>query len=243
MHLTRMSYLLSVPTSRIRACPTASTWARGSIDVNGGRFVLTPVRWISQPQGYTMIGLEGVSNDRGSTFAGQIVGGAACTTFSVQLVYTSTALQAPRAPLLPRAQRFPEAGSQATGSRIEVPLQMQMGTFLVPVQINNALTLDFMIDSGASDVSIPADVVLTLMRTGTLRPTDFIGTQNYRLADGSIVPSATFRIRALKIGSREVPNVTGSVAPVNGALLLGQSFLSRFSSWSISNQQRTLILE
>jgi clan AA aspartic protease (TIGR02281 family) len=223
--------------------PNGEYWARGSFDVNGGRLVLTPVHWISQPPGYTMIGLEGVSNDGGSTFAGRIVGGAGCTTFSVQLVYTSAALQAPRAPLLPGPQRLREAASRPTGSRVEVPLQMQSGIFLVPVQINSALTLNFMIDSGASDVSIPADVVLTLMRTGTLQPTDFIGAQNYRLADGSTVPSATFRIRALKIGSREVHNVTGSVAPVNGALLLGQSFLSRFSSWSISNQERTLILE
>lgn len=37
-------------------------------------------------------------------------------------------------------------------------------------------------DSGAADVSIPADVVMTLMRTGTLRPGDFLGTQTYRLS-------------------------------------------------------------
>jgi hypothetical protein len=33
---------------------------------------------------------------------------------------------------------------------------------------NDAITLDFTIDSGAADVSIPADVVMTLMRTGTI---------------------------------------------------------------------------
>jgi hypothetical protein len=35
---------------------------------------------------------------------------------------------------------------------------------------------------------LPADVVLTLFRTGTLSKTDFIGSVTYTLADGSRVP-------------------------------------------------------
>jgi predicted aspartyl protease len=106
----------------------------------------------------------------------------------------------------------------------------------------SAVTLDFVVDSGASDVVIPADVVMTLVRTGTLKETDFIGEQTYTLADGSTVPSATFRIRSLTVGDRVVENVTGGIAPVQGALLLGQSFLSRFKSWSIDNDRQGLML-
>jgi hypothetical protein len=51
----------------------------------------------------------------------------------------------------------------------------------VPVLINNAITLNFVVDSGASDVSIPADVVMTLVRTGTLKEADFIGKKHTRL--------------------------------------------------------------
>ena len=121
--------------------------------------------------------------------------------------------------------------------------QVGGGALVVPVLINNAITLDFVIDSGASDVSIPADVVLTLMRTGSIQPTDFLGQQVYTLADGSQVPSQTFRIRLLKVGDRQIQNVTGSIAPVRGSLLLGQSFLTRFKSWSVDNQRRVLLLE
>jgi predicted aspartyl protease len=46
--------------------------------------------------------------------------------------------------------------------RTEVALSQSGGTFQVPVIINGALRLDFVIDSGASAVSIPADVVQTL---------------------------------------------------------------------------------
>jgi tetratricopeptide (TPR) repeat protein len=117
------------------------------------------------------------------------------------------------------------------GITTEVPLQKSGGTFVIPVSINGALTLNFIVDSGAADVSIPADVVLTLMRTGTLHGEDFLGSKTYQLADGSTVPSETFRIRTLKVGAREVEDVTGSVAKIEGNLLLGQSFLSRFRSW------------
>ena len=112
----------------------------------------------------------------------------------------------------------------------------------VPVSINGALTLNFMVDSGAADVSIPADVVMTLKRTGTIQEGDFLGEKTYQLADGSTMPSKTFRIRLLKVGDREIENVVGSVAGVNGSLLLGQSFLMRFSSWSIDNKRQVLVL-
>ena len=122
-------------------------------------------------------------------------------------------------------------------------MKKDRGTYVVPVLVNNAITLDFTVDSGASDVSIPVDVVLTLMRAGTIRNTDFIGDQTYTLADGSKVKSKTFRIRSLKVGDRVLENVTGSVASTKGSLLLGQSFLGRFKSWSIDNTKHVLLLE
>ena len=131
----------------------------------------------------------------------------------------------------------------ASASARSVPMVNVGGTYAVPVLINNAITLNFVVDSGASDVSIPADVVSTLVRTGTISNVDFIGTQVYRLADGSTTPSSTFRIRSLKVGDRIIENVTGSVASASGPLLLGQSFLRRFKSWSIDNTKHVLVLE
>jgi predicted aspartyl protease len=137
-------------------------------------------------------------------------------------------------------QISPSAAEQS-GS-ISVPLKYDGGTYTVPVLINNAITLDFTVDSGASDVSIPADVVMTLIRTGTINESDFIGKKSYTLADGSTVPSVNFRIRSLKVGNTTLENVVGSVAPPQGSLLLGQSFLSRFRSWSINNSKKVLDL-
>ena len=134
----------------------------------------------------------------------------------------------PAASLLPPSGDKPGRDlSDNTSLAIAVPLHKQRGTFVVPVLINNTITLAFVVDSGAADVTIPSDVVKTLMRTGTLNPTDFIGEQKYVLADGSIVPSRIFRIRSMKIGNRVVENVMGSEAPEKGFLLLGQSFFDR----------------
>jgi len=128
------------------------------------------------------------------------------------------------------------------GGNQTVSMLSEGGTFKVPVTINGRLTLDFVVDSGAADVSIPADVVLTLFRTGTLAESDFLGSQTYVTADGTKIPSQRFSIRSLKVGDKVLENVTGSIAPVAGGLLLGQSFLSRFNSWSIDNQRQALIL-
>jgi clan AA aspartic protease (TIGR02281 family) len=127
--------------------------------------------------------------------------------------------------------------------RAEVPLKKDRGTFVVPVQINGAITLNFTIDSGAADVTVPSDVFSTLRRTGTISDADITGEQTYVLADGSKKKSVTFTIRSLRIGDNVVENVRGSVAPAEGSLLLGQSFLEHFKSWSFDNTKHQLVLE
>jgi clan AA aspartic protease (TIGR02281 family) len=153
---------------------------------------------------------------------------------------TFTSLQAqPNAPGVSSTQ----GSSQRPSSRVEVRLKKEGGTFVVPVKINGAITLDFTVDSGAADVSVPADVFSTLMRTGTIQDTDIIGEQTYVLADGSEAKSTTFTIRSLKVGDTVVDNVRGNIASVKGSLLLGQTFLERFKSWSVDNTRHVLLLE
>lgn len=124
-----------------------------------------------------------------------------------------------------------------------VQMVQRNGVYVVPVLINNAITLDFVLDTGAADVSVPEDVVTTLMRTGTITKSDIIGARTYTLADGSTTSSATFRIRSLKLGDTVLENVTGSIADAKGTMLLGLSFLDRFKSVTIDNTKHTLALE
>jgi hypothetical protein len=123
-----------------------------------------------------------------------------------------------------------------------IPVHRVRGGYTVPVVVNDEITLNFVIDSGSDLVTIPADIVSELVRAGTLNDTDFIGQGTYQLADGSKSTQKIFRIRSLKVGDEVVENVVAGVIQERGYLLLGQSFLSHFKSWSIDNTSHTLLL-
>ena len=123
-----------------------------------------------------------------------------------------------------------------------IPLVHEHGTLQVPVIINGRISLNFTIDSGATDVSIPGNVFFSLTRAGTVSPQDFLDKRAYQLADGSTEFSQRFRIRSLRVGHLELRDVIASVIPSAGSLLLGQSFLSRLKSWSIDNERQVLLI-
>jgi aspartyl protease family protein len=105
------------------------------------------------------------------------------------------------------------------------------------------VTLTFMVDSGASDVTIPADAIATLKSAGALSDRDFTGKEVRVLADGSKITSDVFRIRSLSIGDWLVHDVNASVTPAGALPLLGQAFFNRLKSWSIDNVNQTLVLD
>jgi uncharacterized protein/predicted aspartyl protease len=124
----------------------------------------------------------------------------------------------------------------------EIPLKKDGGVYVVGVRINRAITLDFIVDSGASDVQIPFDVAMTLARAGTVSRSDFIGDREYRIGDGSTLRSDRFILRELEVGGRVMQSVVASIGPAKSDLLLGQSFLARFRSWSVDNSRHVLVL-
>jgi clan AA aspartic protease (TIGR02281 family) len=124
-----------------------------------------------------------------------------------------------------------------------VQLEQQRGTYMVPVRINGQIMLPFVIDTGASEVAIPADVFLTLIRTHTVRDDDLIGIGTYTLADGSEQQSQRVILREMKVGDHVVKDVVANVLPVKGDPLLGQSFLSRLPAWAIDNDRHVLVLQ
>ncbi len=52
----------------------------------------------------------------------------------------------------------------ASGGPQEVKIERRGDTYRVPVRINDTITLPFLLDTGAADLVIPADVALTLIR-------------------------------------------------------------------------------
>jgi clan AA aspartic protease (TIGR02281 family) len=133
--------------------------------------------------------------------------------------------------------------TDATAPKEErVLLASKNGILVAPAVINNSIKLDFFVDSGATDVSIPADLFSNLRRAGTISDGDITGSRRFVNADGEATKSTTFILRSLKVGTVEVSHLEASVAPQKAPLLLGQSFLKRFKSWSIDNASHELVL-
>lgn len=124
-----------------------------------------------------------------------------------------------------------------------VPLKRSGGTWRVPVTLDGKITVDFVLDSGAADVSLPAVVVEALRRNGSLNTSDFVGRRKYRLADGSVQEAEIFRLSSVSVGGRNIADVIASARPGGGDPLLGQTFLGRFKSWSIDNARQALVLK
>jgi hypothetical protein len=102
-----------------------------------------------------------------------------CSDPSVTNPYLRAECTNQSAPFVTLAPVAPDSSttSPTVSGRSDIALHKNGGTFAVPVSINDAMTLEFTIDSGAADVSIPADVVMTLMRTGTINHSDFLGSR------------------------------------------------------------------
>jgi clan AA aspartic protease (TIGR02281 family) len=123
-----------------------------------------------------------------------------------------------------------------------VQIEKRGNSYRVPVRINQTITLPFVLDTGAEELAIPADVALTLIRAGALKGSDFIGKAQYSTANGSEQVTDRVIIREVQVGGHIVTNVTAFVSPPAGDLLLGQSFLSKFGSVTFDYRRLVLVL-
>jgi clan AA aspartic protease (TIGR02281 family) len=115
------------------------------------------------------------------------------------------------------------------------------GGYLIAGRVNDAVTVTFVLDTGASDVSIPENVARELERAG--KPSESLGTGTYVLADGSKVRKRRVLLRELTVGGQTVSNVAASISASGSPPLLGQSFLSKFASWTLDNERNLLVLK
>jgi clan AA aspartic protease (TIGR02281 family) len=114
------------------------------------------------------------------------------------------------------------------------------GSLQVDAMVNDQ-PVRFLVDSGATGVTLPQPVADRLFRAGALSVGDFKTTVETTLADGSHRTTQGYLLRAITVGGITVRNVPAFVGG-NGDPLLGLSFLSRLSSWSIDNKRNMLVM-
>lgn len=124
----------------------------------------------------------------------------------------------------------------------EIPLQKKAGVYHLPVELNDVMSLMFILDTGAADMSLPQEVVQSLIQSGTIKAEDFISSKIYILADGTRVRSPRVMIHKVKIGNRVLHNVPATVSESGGPLLLGQSLLEKIGSYTFDGNRQVLVL-
>lgn len=126
----------------------------------------------------------------------------------------------------------------------QISVKSTGGVYTLPVELNGVLKIDFIFDSGASDVSITPDVALTLIKAGTIKEQDWLQGAVYKFADGSTAKSKRFKLRSFKIGDRIIKNITCSISnSIDAPMLLGQSVMKQFGKYTFDNKKQVLIIE
>lgn len=118
-----------------------------------------------------------------------------------------------------RSNRSPSA---AAGQVHRIRVQRAGNSMRVRVRLNDSVDAPFILDTGASDVSIPYWVAKELGID-----LDAARTQLYQTANG-IVESPVINLSSVQLGSARVENVPASVSPSMQIGLLGLSFFNHF---------------
>ncbi|MDZ4846366.1 MAG: retropepsin-like aspartic protease [Chitinophagales bacterium] len=124
----------------------------------------------------------------------------------------------------------------------EVPLTRYLSAYTLKVKMG-AVEGKFVLDSGASDILINKEFEKKLLDAGVLKKGDEVGEKTYALADGSKVKAKVYNVSGIQVGGFTVDNVMTGVISEDASLLLGKSFLDKFTRWEIDNDKKTLYLE
>lgn len=126
----------------------------------------------------------------------------------------------------------------------EVPITRKAGgTFNVDCSVNG-LALNMIFDTGASDVSISKVEADFMLKNNYLSMSDIKGKQYYQTADGGLSEGTVITLKEVRIGDAVLHNVDASVVKSQKApLLLGESVLQKFGTFTVDNINSKLIIK
>jgi aspartyl protease family protein len=124
-----------------------------------------------------------------------------------------------------------------------VKMEEQGGVYFVPCKINGS-EMQFIFDTGASDITMSLTEAQFLYKQGKLKDDDFLGKEYYQIADGSVAEGTVINLQSVTIGDRTLNDVKASIVHnMEAPLLLGQSALAKFGKISIDYGKSEIIFE
>jgi clan AA aspartic protease (TIGR02281 family) len=116
------------------------------------------------------------------------------------------------------------------------------GTYEVSCKVND-LKLNFIFDTGASDISISQTEALFMLKNDYLSEADIKGKEKYIDANGDISVGTKILLKKVEIGGLVLKNVSASVVNnKNAPLLFGQSALSKYGKIIIDNKKNEITI-
>ncbi|GAB3959443.1 hypothetical protein GCM10028805_55570 [Spirosoma harenae] len=113
----------------------------------------------------------------------------------------------------------------------------------IDIKLNNYASR-FIVDSGASIISIGKRLYNALYQNKLINDSDKKYHTKTKLANGTLINAFVINIKKVNIGDFELSNVEAMVLETDDVpLLLGQNIIGRFNSFSIDNKNNQLILD
>ncbi len=125
-------------------------------------------------------------------------------------------------------------------SQTTIPMRKESGVYYIPCKINN-LPMEFIFDTGASNVSISLSAAIYMFENGYLNKNDIGEKIYFSIANGDIAEGTNINIRELSIAGIKLFNVEASIVhELKAPLLLGNSVISRLGNISLNGHLLTI---
>lgn len=115
------------------------------------------------------------------------------------------------------------------------------GVYNINVEINNVLKIDMILDTGAADILLTSEIVLTLIKTKTIDEGDILEGGSYVDANGNVNFKVRFNLKEIKIGRYTAKNVVCCVNEnLNTKNLLGIGALKKIGNMHLDFNKNEL---
>lgn len=143
-----------------------------------------------------------------------------------------------------------QPNSENLGTSVEgkgrsvIPIKfMDSGIYEIQASVNG-ISMKFILDTGASNVSMSRVEADFLIKQGSIDQTDILEDAQMVDANGVVTTVSMINLKKVRLGTKTLNNVRAVVVDNQKApLLLGQSVLQQFGTYTIDNKRNVLILE
>lgn len=126
-------------------------------------------------------------------------------------------------------------------AQVKIKMQQEGGVYTTPCTVNG-LKLQFIFDTGASNVSISLSEAIFMLKNGYLNEADLHGSSYSQLANGEIVKNTTVNIRELEVGGIKLENIQAIIIhELSAPLLLGQSAIQKLGKIYIEGNELVIV--